>query len=863
MARIFFILSALATLLPVLAQTSSGLPKAAATSLAGDLQKRIDKAIADLGADQWKTREEAEETLRSIGLPAMPALRQALSSPDAEVAHRARRCLDSIKFGLASDTPSDIVALVDSFRSGNIPKDTLISSLLGKGQPGVKVLLAIWTAEPEDRQFARAIATAAGKILPVILEQDQLDRADDLLAEMARSDSASNESGRHYAAWSALRGTTTQAIGKLQIWTLVEDHRGEAKAAWRVLAYLHRANGDLAKAQDAARNSGDAELLKAILFERSDWKSLVPLKLAEPELAPSVGASAQIERLGYTATWHRLAGDAAAFGQDCDNIHKFVGENPQQAFFGVEAMLVNERPEDALALMAGADNSALAFEFLAGQMDYARAFALLDKAPPDKSDNMNLYLAAARLQAHMGSADEAARTLKGLEGVAGDNPDLNSRLQAARKELFPSKAERIEFRYRGLFPAPLRVPLDLLGPVNDENLDTLDALLGGRASDSQIQQMLNTLRASSPAEKPARYPAAIAILRANKQSDQALTIAKTYAEMGVQDAARAKFLGDFYLQVGQYALAAEHYRARFDAAGRTLGPALGSCVDRYLLGLALSKSGQAQEGEKLMQQAWLVTWQEDSLRNDLLDEFRRRGLREPYRRLLEIQQRCCQFRSYPWQVATMRMADELAQEGKFFEAAAAREHLRLGWLDLNVFAGSVDRYLGVAGKLHADRARGHLAQKQFAQALEEARLCQKLNPSDIDVIIDAARALDRAGQKDQAQALMEKTRDITAAAIERFPGSAELRNRQAWLLVRCRRQLDLALEQASKAAELEKDNPAVLDTLAEVHFQRGQQAKAVELGQRCVELAGQEQYYRRQLDRFRQGRPDQDIPSRP
>lgn len=851
MARAFLILLALAAVLPALAQTTSSLPKAAAS--AGDLPKRIDKAIADLGADQWKTREAAEETLRSIGLPAITALRQALSSPDAEVVNRARRCLDIIKFGLAGDTPSDIVALVDSFRNGNIPKDTLISSLLGKGQPGLKVLLAIWTAEPEDRQFAQGIANAAGKILPVMLEQDQIDRADDLLADIARSGGAFAGDGRHFATWSALRGATTQAIRRAESWP-------GNPAAWRVLAYLHRANGDLAKAQDAAQKSGDAELLKAILFERSDWKNLVPLKLAQPEPAPSAGASAQIERMGYTAAWHRLAGDAAASEQDCDNIRKFITENPQQAFFGVEAMLINERPEDALALMAGADNSALAFEFLAGQMDYARAFALLEKAPPDKPENINLYLALARLQARMGEADQAARTLKGLQDAAGDSPDLSSRLQAVRKELFPSRADRLQARYGGYFPPPLKVPLELLGTATDENLDLLDVLLAGRASDAQLDQMLAKFR-DKQSEQLALWPAVITILHINKKQDQAIAMAKTYAETNAPVVGIDLFLGDFYMRSGQYALAAQQYR---DIMPKPW-PAANSdaCKTAFLLGLALSKSGQAQEGEKLMRQAMLATWQEDALRGNLLEELRRRDLREPYRRLLEIQRRCCQFRGYSWQVATMRMADELAREGKFVEAAAAREHLRLGWLDLSAYAGSVDRYLVVAGQLHADRARGYLAQKQFPQALEEARLCQKLNPADIDVIIDVAGALDRAGQKDQAQALVDKTRDITTAAIERFPASAELRNRQAWLLARCRRQLDLALEHASKAAELDKDNPAVLDTLAEVYFQRGQQAKAIEVGLRCVNLAGDQQYYREQLDRFRQGRPDQDIPPRP
>ena len=65
--------------------------------------------------------------------------------------------------------------------------------------------------------------------------------------------------------------------------------------------------------------------------------------------------------------------------------------------------------------------------------------------------------------------------------------------------------------------------------------------------------------------------------------------------------------------------------------------------------------------------------------------------------------------------------------------------------------------------------------------------------------------------------------------------------------------LPLGLAHARKAVELEPGNAGYLDTLAEVHFQRGDQAEAIRLMRRCLELTPDRDYYQRQLKRFQAG----------
>src|SRR5947208_16557071 len=68
--------------------------RAAAADTAPD---EIRKLIDQLGNDDFKTRDAAALRLKAIGKPALPALKEALSSPDAEVVSRAQNLIKRIE----------------------------------------------------------------------------------------------------------------------------------------------------------------------------------------------------------------------------------------------------------------------------------------------------------------------------------------------------------------------------------------------------------------------------------------------------------------------------------------------------------------------------------------------------------------------------------------------------------------------------------------------------------------------------------------------------------------------------------------------------------------------------------------------
>jgi len=124
--------------------------------------------------------------------------------------------------------------------------------------------------------------------------------------------------------------------------------------------------------------------------------------------------------------------------------------------------------------------------------------------------------------------------------------------------------------------------------------------------------------------------------------------------------------------------------------------------------------------------------------------------------------------------------------------------------------------------------------------------------------------LEKSGRKQAADNLFAKVFMHREQLCADFPRSAQQHTELACLSARCRRQLDKALTHAQKAVALDPKSASYLDTLAEVYFQRGDQAKAIELMRRCLELdlsPGQGDFYRRQLKRFEAGDRLADLPS--
>jgi predicted Zn-dependent protease len=87
--------------------------------------------------------------------------------------------------------------------------------------------------------------------------------------------------------------------------------------------------------------------------------------------------------------------------------------------------------------------------------------------------------------------------------------------------------------------------------------------------------------------------------------------------------------------------------------------------------------------------------------------------------------------------------------------------------------------------------------------------------------------------------------------IRLYPQSDNTRNTAAWFASRALRRLDEAATHLKAALAARPEQPAYLDTMAEILFAQGQRSKALEWSARAVNFEPSDPMIRRQHERFR------------
>jgi tetratricopeptide (TPR) repeat protein len=134
--------------------------------------------------------------------------------------------------------------------------------------------------------------------------------------------------------------------------------------------------------------------------------------------------------------------------------------------------------------------------------------------------------------------------------------------------------------------------------------------------------------------------------------------------------------------------------------------------------------------------------------------------------------------------------------------------------------------------------------------MKEAQTCFDGFPGDADGQIVLVTELQDHGRRAEADALYTRALTLYTSLQRAYPDSAPANNLVAWFEGRCHRDLDQALTLSQKAVDLEPASAGIIDTLAEVHYQRGQFDRAIELTRRCIDLEPAVSHYRENLDRF-------------
>lgn len=863
--------------------------------------EEIARAVRQLGDNRFGVREKAQKLLWEAGAAAEPALRQALASGDAEVVRRARAVLDRFDWGVYPDTPPAVTAAVERYRGGDEEvKVQAVKDLAALGKPGLVALarLAAKADTPEARQFLGAALTDAAKqAVPLLLVERDLATAAALLEACLIGDT--EDAVANYVAFVYLRGTLPAALAK---WETEEGRRSPRAAEVRIA--LYRAKSDFATARRVAAEAKRDDLTDALLWEEGDWKALAE----RPELPERADPRFRRERspaqaLGLRAAYHRLAGNAKPFEEAIAGLKKLASGGPDDIVerqAAVEALLLNERAADALALLEKLPLRGLTFDLLAAQSRFQEAFAAAGRPVAVDDGDDRLDLKQARWLYLLGETDQAVQTFARRAGGLKQPGQVSEAAELIKTELrlgLKELAREHAARYLGeLNLADASARSDAVGLVleaafpkrgaaagtwwrflarqfpHEDALARMKRLLGllepAPGANGSLPpvpaDLAEALGQSLPEGKPDEDGAANPIGRRRTAARGHEALAEAYKAAGQLDAAEGQLtkaaesafetgaaaawlnLGDFQAERKRYAEAAVSY-------GEAVRRDKTQPLPLYLQGWALTQAGHAKEGQALTELAHWLPLGNQLARAMFAEELTKRDQLEAARRERDLVLRVGWYRM--WYVGNVLnyLARDAAVRKEYAKAAAYYERGVVGCLRVGSQFVDSSAYLVVPQLVHQHRARAALAAGRVGEALAEAKVCLDLVPGNVDLTVQLVPELDKAGRKTDGDALYEKAAAVHKKLCADYPKGAFAHNSVAWLAACCRRDLDAALEHAKKATELQPQTPGYLDTLAEVYFQRGDTAKAIACMKKCRVMDPRKTYFGKQLRRFEAG----------
>jgi tetratricopeptide (TPR) repeat protein len=726
-------------------------------------------------------------------------------------------------------------------------------------------------------------------------------RGEHELAERLLEEQAHHDLGR---LWLASYWWTSGRIEERIEAVRQQSQADSDPSAMRQLVYLHRANGDLASAYRLAQELDDPGLQLALLVEMRHWAEAAVLQPSDPCPLPipwthstaTSPAHRQIEQLGLTAAYQRLAGEQAAFARTIRQIVETAATEPDNhtlQWLCVETLLLNDQVEEGLEHLAGYDPGR-AFGLLALQHRYHDALQLLgwqegktlDKAwiaalPTRGSrdeqrvvEQVESALKVIRLLHQLGRRDEALEAAQVVEATSREQPDEskpNSPRSQCLEQLVPTylalgqpqrawelAAETIVHPHSPppvltrLYGSrsndaqswwimlqrldPSRTPHEAFAQLHDVLSPSGKEPSG--AFESLVQQLIRYLDAN---EVAGNEDLRAAVARVCLRRGQPELAARVLRDADPHRVATLAIRADIAWHEQRWSEAAEYFEQLWQTDHDRL-------ADLYLAGECLRRAGLEDEAEQRVQLAHQLAI-DSRARFQMARQLLDRGLREQAAQQCRIVLRTAPPGHLEWHEATRLLGEHLMDD----QPGAAAD-----WFDLSILDDlrpyfhliELTNYLRTPALIHRLRAVAAIEANDAEAAQQRARQALAAVPAETQIAEDLVPRLDAAGHRQAADRLFDEQFQAHVRWCEDWPDSAMLNNNLAWLAARCGRRLEEALHHAQRAVELEP-NAAHLDTLAEVHFRLGNREKAIEYSQRAVSIDPGSDTLRKQLQRFR------------
>ena len=701
---------------------------------------------------------------------------------------------------------------------------------------------------------------------------------------------------RHLAVYELLQGNLDKRIEQLRAQLQAEASPGAAQL--RQLVHLLRVRGDWMGAQEVASRLGaeGREFREMILMQAQLWNLAL-----EQATGPAIAASSQpadkvpgerdpapretIDRLSLIAAFQKAAGQEDAFQQTVSTIYTRGSKEMLSRSAAAEALLIlGETPKGLELKMKDEDLDA--FRLLTRQYRYADAFRSAQLGPDRTARDRWFAQTAEDLRTHargsherlqtalqvilvlsqVGHHEEVEQALK-LLGEVVQNDGFTTRVRSLCETAMQAGRADLAFQHAASSISKDLTMLKVLFPLDERTATTLwehfRETQGDQSFGASLQQVRDLMTPGNNAPPPPTLDRVLVALKtaglaATGQERESYLLAAaqlaslwnrhdaamSYYELIANQSSNAALrLADLHAARQAWEPAAQWY-GRVWELDRTRIGAL------YLKGKMLAQLGQLEEAEKWMRLAKLLPLADAQLRFDGLGKM----LSTRKHAAEAIEQWSLTLRhGLSTEKPVLDAASELGRISQRTDPLLATQYWRqILWSCLGRFRFTqTEGYIHMPYLIEKTVIEQQIAAKDYSAVVARARRTLAICPGDGNLVEQLVPILKEAGQPQLADELFNQAYDIIEANCRLFAQSASCRNDLAWLAARCDRRLDEALRYAKQATELAPDRASYLDTLAEVHFRRGELTEAVAVSQRCLTLDPNNRYFQDQAARFR------------
>jgi hypothetical protein len=865
------------------AVTSQPAPKPAVQTLG----RSIDALVKDLADDDFRVREKASQEIWELGEAALPALREALTSSDAEQGFRARDLISKIQLHITPETDAAVIAMVERYtKASPAEKVSLFTKLRVKR--AWRQMLKLYAAETHADIRAKLQPAVNG--IAVTAARECLSLGDAPGArELLELSPADAEGLLALAEFHRSQGTLDAEL------TRIREVKGRKSQAWQIA--LQRAAGNLDAAREAATAAGEARIAAAMATLAGDplpWLRKVAERRGEQEsdLLAAAYSAAAIKRwqgqkilpaelepmrlsLASSNPTERMAATHALF---------LLGETST-----AEAALAKSAPLEAFHHFESLERIPAAMQVLGLDAEHpdfnAWVAKRLQKVPADDIEDQHEVstqseevVALANFLERRGLPDEAwAAFSSPLTGFA--QREANGFVNflgalfgnRANQSGAPRLARRVAITWAGdddkrweeivaaAFgdDAQARSWWAWLIELNPqasrtERFDAMLALFGLGPDPSKLrdQWLLLAWKAVAEAAAAERQPLVARLSLLAIETGDVANALKAWDQLSEANR-KEVFLGEHVLHLS----AAERWN---EAAALFLDEIAQakqlnqepSAPNHAYAAAALRQAGkpeQAAAHDRLADQLALG----DAIVAIQIGNGYAYG--RDYPRAAEWWARAAREAnpdSKEFAIALKLHSDALLDSGQWQQAAATAEVLSRIYLASDYRAASSLQLM--RQRLQADVSRAlAMLKSDRPTALALLEKCHHAYASDGSLADFFFPALRKVGLRKELDEWFSQSWDLMEKVIATYPQSDNTRNTAAWFASRSLSKLDEAEKSLTIALASYPNQSAYLDTMAEIQFAKGNRAKALEWSRAAVNFLPDDPQLRQQQERFR------------